>query len=167
MAVAFTRCNVALATSGFNVTSRGSYSSKLIAIDRLGRLWRPRQPAARPTSPVVRLRLSSQLTVSGPVGFSIFAPGKSDNQFTRSDSLRTSFLELFVSELIDKIEGLLHRPAAVTPQDLSATPNRMLLIHGYSATGAEFQKWKDALGMAGIDTATIEIGNNISLNNEI
>jgi hypothetical protein len=70
-----------------------------------------------------------------------------------------------VSELIDKIEGLFHRPAAVTPQDpsaedpapvvaaspavssdLSATPNRTLLIHGYSATGTEFQK----LGQKGV-----------------
>ncbi len=91
-----------------------------------------------------------------------------------------------MSELIDKIEGLLHRPAAVAPQDpfaedpapvaeaspavpsdQSATPNRTLLIHGYSASGAEFQKWKDALGKADIDTATIEIGNYVSLNNEI
>src|ERR1700736_2139216 len=94
-----------------------------------------------------------------------------------------------MSELIDKIEGLLHGsgvkagdkprdpsaedPAPVAasspaaPSDRSATPNRTLLIHGYSASGAEFQKWKDALGKAGIDTATIEIGNYISLNTEI
>ena len=91
-----------------------------------------------------------------------------------------------MSEFIDKIEGLLRRPAPGAPQetsvedpgppaapsapvppDRSATPNRTLLIHGYSASGVEFQGWKDALGKAGIDTATIEIGNYISLNNEI
>src|ERR1035441_8483350 len=124
--------------------------------------------------------------IFGPDTFAIFAPIKWDNSFTRSDSLRTSFLELFVSELIDKIEGLVRRPAAVAPQDpfaedpapvaeaspavssdQSATPNRTLLIHGYSASGVEFQKWKDALGKADIDTATIEIGNYVSLNNEI
>ena len=91
-----------------------------------------------------------------------------------------------MSEFIDKIEDLLPRPApgapqetpvedpgppaapsAPVPSDRSATPNRTLLIHGYSASGAEFQGWKDALGKAGIDTATIEIGNYVSLNNEI
>lgn len=91
-----------------------------------------------------------------------------------------------MSELTDKIEGILHGLGAGTPRDpsaedpapvvaaspaapsdRSATPNRTLLIHGYSASGAEFQNWKDALGKAGIDTTTIEIGNYISLNNEI
>ena len=91
-----------------------------------------------------------------------------------------------MSEFIDKIEDLLPRPApgapqetpvedpgppaapsAPVPSDRSATPNRTLLIHGYSASGMEFQGWKDALGKAGIDTATIEIGNYVSLNNEI
>lgn len=91
-----------------------------------------------------------------------------------------------MSEFIDKIEDLLPRPAPSAPQetpvedpgppaapsapvpsDRSATPNRTLLIHGYSASGMEFQGWKDALGKAGIDTATIEIGNYVSLNNEI
>jgi hypothetical protein len=100
--------------------------------------------------------------------------------------MRTSSLELLVSELIDKIEKLFHRPGAVAPEDASAeapapvteispaapsdrsaTPNRTLLIHGYSASGQEFQNWKAALVKANIDTATIEIGNYISLNNEI
>jgi hypothetical protein len=91
-----------------------------------------------------------------------------------------------VSEFIDKIEDLLPRPApgapqetpvedpgppaapsAPVPSDQSATPNRTLLIHGYSASGMELQGWKDALGKAAIDTATIEIGNYVSLNNEI
>ena len=57
--------------------------------------------------------------------------------------------------------------AAAAPSDHSPTPNRTLLIHGYSASGSEFQAWKTALGEAGVDTATIEIGNYISLNNEI
>jgi len=91
-----------------------------------------------------------------------------------------------MSEFIEKIEGLFHKPAAVEPpepaaeppapvtepspalpSDRSATPNRTLLIHGYSASGTEFQNWKAALGKANIDTATVEIGNYISLNNEI
>ncbi len=57
--------------------------------------------------------------------------------------------------------------SAAVPSDTSETPNRTLLIHGYSADGAEFQSWKSALVNAHIDTATIEIGNYISLNNEI
>jgi len=91
-----------------------------------------------------------------------------------------------VSELIEKLEDLFHRPTTVAPppasaegpaavaepspaasSDRSATPNRTLLIHGYSASGREFQAWKRALVKANIDTATIEIGNYISLNNEI
>ena len=91
-----------------------------------------------------------------------------------------------MSEFIDKIEDLINRPTAVTPQDpsaegrapvsevpppalsdRSATPNRTLLIHGYSASGQEFQNWKAALVKANIDTTTIEIGNYLSLNNEI
>ncbi len=100
--------------------------------------------------------------------------------------MRTFVSGVIVSELIDKIEDLLRPPAAVVPDDASpeapapvteassaapsdrsATPNRTLLIHGYSASGLEFQKWKAALIKANIDTATIEIGNYISLNNEI
>ncbi len=91
-----------------------------------------------------------------------------------------------MSEIFDEIKSLLHESAPVAPQnpsaedpapvaaaspivpsDRSATPNRTLLIHGYSASGKEFQQWKEALGKAHIDTATIEIGNYISLNNEI
>ena len=34
-------------------------------------------------------------------------------------------------------------PAA--PSDRSVTPNRTLLIHGYSASGKEFGAWKAAL----------------------
>jgi hypothetical protein len=90
-----------------------------------------------------------------------------------------------MNEVIEKIEDLIHRHAAVvTPDpsaeapaaetspaaasDRSATPHRTLLIHGYSATGAEFQPWKAALAKANvIDVATIEIGNYITLNNEV
>lgn len=91
-----------------------------------------------------------------------------------------------MGEILDKIENVIHdlegaaKPgvaapppapsagaSAATPSDRSATPNRTLLIHGYSATGAEFQNWKSALVTAGIDVATIEIGNYITLNNEI
>lgn len=91
-----------------------------------------------------------------------------------------------MSDILEKIENLIHGRESVpppdapaeppapsmetspaAPSDRSATPNRTLLIHGYSATGAEFQGWKTALSTAGIDVATIEIGNYISLNNEI
>jgi hypothetical protein len=91
-----------------------------------------------------------------------------------------------VNELIGEIEALFHKSAAPgpddpapkspapdtqvaadVPSDRSATPNRTLLIHGYSASGEEFQAWKKALVGAQIDVATIEIGNYISLNNEI
>ena len=91
-----------------------------------------------------------------------------------------------MSKLIDRIKTLFHRPAALAGKDSSTyavapvadtvppvlsdrsvTPNRTLLIHGYSASGLEFQKWKDALVTTNIDVATIEIGNYISLNNEI
>ena len=49
----------------------------------------------------------------------------------------------------------------------AANPHRTLLIHGYSATGAEFEAWKTGLAAKKIDTATIEIGNYITLNNEV
>ena len=91
-----------------------------------------------------------------------------------------------MSEIIEKLEELIHRreagaqpdasaePSApsvevspAAPSDQSPTPNRTLLIHGYSATGKEFEAWRDALVAAKMDVATIEIGNYISLNNEI
>jgi hypothetical protein len=63
-------------------------------------------------------------------------------------------------------------PAATAPTPGGAAtqavnPHRTLLIHGYSATGTEFEAWKAALAANGIDTATIEIGNYITLNNEV
>ena len=91
-----------------------------------------------------------------------------------------------MNKLIGKLEDLIHPPAAAarqdaaaeapapvtevspaSPSDRSDTPNRTLLIHGYSASGLEFQSWKNALVESKIDVATIEIGNYISLNNEI
>ena len=84
-----------------------------------------------------------------------------------------------MADIIDKIKEDLHleaKPAApvapppvppANPADQSVTPNRTLLIHGYSASGKEFEPWRAALAGAGIDVATIEIGNYISLNNEI
>lgn len=58
-------------------------------------------------------------------------------------------------------------PATPVNSEHSTTPNRTLLIHGYSSSGAEFLSWKAALVEAHIDVASIEIGNYISLNNEI
>src|ERR1035437_8053453 len=84
-----------------------------------------------------------------------------------------------MNKLLNEIEGLIHShgsaepPAPETavspavPSDRSATPNRTLLIHGYSASGLEFENWKNALVKSDIDVATIEVGNYISLNNEI
>ena len=63
-------------------------------------------------------------------------------------------------------ETLAQSPAPV-PSDRSVTPNRTLLIHGYSASGKEFEAWKAALAGENLDVTTIEIGNYISLNNEI
>jgi hypothetical protein len=61
-------------------------------------------------------------------------------------------------------------PGSAQPQGAAVQaviPGRTLLVHGYSASGTEFLAWKDALVARGIATATIEIGNYISLNNEI
>jgi len=52
----------------------------------------------------------------------------------------------------------------------SATPGahgRTLLIHGYSADGEDLIPWQNALHSAGVDTVSIEIGNYITLNNEV
>lgn len=58
-------------------------------------------------------------------------------------------------------------PQPVSAASTPATSGRTLLIHGYSATGAEFEAWKARLGVAGIDTLSIAIGNYITLNNEV
>ena len=55
-------------------------------------------------------------------------------------------------------------------QDTSATPaqqGRTILIHGYSAQGKDFQPWHDALENAQIPTVSIDIGNYVTLNNEV
>ncbi len=54
-------------------------------------------------------------------------------------------------------------PSSATPADRG----RVLLIHGYSAEGKDFRPWKQALEDAGIDSDDIEIGNYVSLNNEV
>jgi hypothetical protein len=90
-----------------------------------------------------------------------------------------------MSESIDKTEDVFQGQAAVppdasdqppapsveispaVPSDRSVTPNRTLLIHGYSASGKEFEAWRLALSQAQIEVTTIEIGNYITLNNEI
>jgi hypothetical protein len=84
-----------------------------------------------------------------------------------------------MNKLVNDIEDLIHSHGSAEPpapdtaisatvsSDRSATPNRTLLIHGYSASGLEFESWKNALVKSDIDVATIEAGNYISLNNEI
>jgi len=52
----------------------------------------------------------------------------------------------------------------------SATPanlGRTLLIHGYSADGNDLKPWREVLDKANIPTVSIEIGNYITLNNEV
>lgn len=44
---------------------------------------------------------------------------------------------------------------------------RLLLIHGYSATGAEFLPWRDALAAKGFDVSLVSVGNYVTLNNEV
>ena len=43
----------------------------------------------------------------------------------------------------------------------------LVLIHGYSAEGKDFQNLKEALVSRGIDSKDIDICNYISLNNEV
>jgi hypothetical protein len=43
----------------------------------------------------------------------------------------------------------------------------VLLIHGYSANWQAFLPWKKALSDAGIDSAKIDVGNYVTLNNEV
>ena len=43
----------------------------------------------------------------------------------------------------------------------------LVLIHGYSAEGKDFENLKQALVARGIDSKDIDICNYISLNNEI
>lgn len=57
--------------------------------------------------------------------------------------------------------------AAAPGGEEAVIPHRVLLIHGYSADGREFMAWKEALAGPGMGVETIEIGNYVSLNNEI
>jgi hypothetical protein len=54
-------------------------------------------------------------------------------------------------------------PASLTP----GKEGRTLLIHGYSAEGKDLKPWRDALAAAQIPTVSIEIGNYVTLNNEV
>jgi len=47
------------------------------------------------------------------------------------------------------------------------TRNPVVLIHGYSDRGESFQSWKKILSDRGFETASVFIGNYISLSNEI
>jgi hypothetical protein len=61
------------------------------------------------------------------------------------------------------------QPGGLEPEAALATiRHRTLLVHGYSATGKEFENWKAALtALGGVEVATVEIGNYVTLNNEI
>lgn len=54
-------------------------------------------------------------------------------------------------------------PSTKTPVDRG----RVLLIHGYSADGQDFLPWKQAIQDAGITSDEIEVGNYVTLNNEV
>ena len=58
-------------------------------------------------------------------------------------------------------------PAAASQTPTPAGQGRVLLIHGYSANWKAFVPWRDALYSAGIATATISVGNYVTLNNEV
>jgi hypothetical protein len=58
-------------------------------------------------------------------------------------------------------------PAAADATVTPAQSGRVLLIHGYSADGTALLPWKAALAGAGIDSASIAVGNYITLNNEV
>lgn len=48
-----------------------------------------------------------------------------------------------------------------------AATGRVLLIHGYSASGADLIPWREKLQSVGIGTRVVEIGNYVTLNNEV
>ncbi|HEX2918957.1 MAG TPA: hypothetical protein VHN81_10570, partial [Edaphobacter sp.] len=58
-------------------------------------------------------------------------------------------------------------PAAAPQSSQPAAQGRVLLIHGYSANWKAFLPWKQALSAAGISTGMINVGNYVTLNNEI
>jgi hypothetical protein len=58
-------------------------------------------------------------------------------------------------------------PAAAPQTPTPAAQGRVLLIHGYSADWKAFLPWKAALSGAGIASETINVGNYVTLNNEV
>ena len=58
-------------------------------------------------------------------------------------------------------------PGVSTTSTTPTAAGRTLLIHGYSASGKDLEPWRDALAKAGIGTSEIEIGNYVTLNNEV
>jgi hypothetical protein len=64
--------------------------------------------------------------------------------------------------------GSTPQPSGEEPQsDTPAEQGRVLLIHGYSADGKDFEAWRAALAEKGIATKDIEIANYVTLNNEV
>jgi hypothetical protein len=52
----------------------------------------------------------------------------------------------------------------------SKTPvraGRLILIHGYSASGAAFEAWRNILAESGVDAVPVAVGNYVTLNNEV
>lgn len=45
--------------------------------------------------------------------------------------------------------------------------NPVVLVHGYSDKGESFERWRSVLERAGHDAKLIQVGNYISLSNEI
>jgi hypothetical protein len=87
-------------------------------------------------------------------------------------------------DIFDKFTGLFHKkddqgiagnpgaaasgsPAAARQTATPAAQGRVLLIHGYSANWKAFLPWRDALASADIESNLIDVGNYITLNNEV
>lgn len=68
---------------------------------------------------------------------------------------------------VDQSSGATAPRSTAPGGEQAVITHRVLLIHGYSADGKEFLAWKEALAGAGMGVETIEIGNYVSLNNEI
>ncbi len=58
-------------------------------------------------------------------------------------------------------------PAAAPRTLTPASQGRVLLIHGYSSDWKAFLPWRDKLAEAGISTDMIDVGNYVTLNNEV
>ena len=58
--------------------------------------------------------------------------------------------------------------SAAAPRTLTpASQGRVLLIHGYSADWKALLPWRDQLAEAGVATDMIDVGNYVTLNNEV